>query len=240
MTFSKFILALSLIGFLGTGCSNNNYENSQTEKSTNEDTNKSSSNPEEEVKQPAEEGETTFTFSATSNHQLLGGKRRVFNYDLENERLELLVPIPDGLDMIEFEAELPNKPEIKIEMDSEENALVLSFPLKNYLDIVRNPSGLPNNRPLPGINGGEPPSFGFTLPFNDVNAYGYAAIDSISLYLELDMKVPFSFNFPLLSEQNNTRVGKFYVLQAVNGHKGGVFLTLSLPDELSVLIANAQ
>lgn len=244
MTFSKIILALSLVGFIGTGCTNNNYS-SQSDKTTQEnDTSKEETNngssTDEENKQPEQEGETSFTYGASSNSFLLGGLRQVFNYDLENERLELLLPLPAGIDMIGVEGSLPNNPEVSFGVDIDRSAIVVSFPLKNYLEITQNPSGMPNGRPLPGINGGEPPSFGFPLPLNDLNAYGYAAVDSISLYIELNLKNSFSFQVPITSDKDGSRVGKIYLLPAVNGYKAGVFITLSLPDELSVIIANAQ
>jgi len=239
MTFSKLILAFSLIVFLGTGCSNNNYsetEKTNSESSENETNNGSSTN--QENSQTEQEGETSFTYSASLNHNWLGGARRVFNYDSENERMELMLPLPEGID-IGVEATLPNHPEVIINVDLVRNALVLSFPLKNYLDVVRNPSGLPSGRPLPGINGGEPPSFGFPLSFKDLNAYGYAAVDSISFFVELNFNTFVSFRTPLMSN-NGQQVGMLYVLPEANGLKGGIFLSLSLPDELSVLIANAQ
>jgi len=238
MTFSKFILAFSLIGFLGTtGCSNNNYSSAEDGSEAPAD---GSNNGSSDDSQTEKEGETSFTFSASTSHTQLGGKRQVFKYDLVNERLQLLIPIPANLGMIGIEGSLPNRPDVTFELDTDENAIVINFPLKNYLEIVQNPTTLPNGRPLPGINGGEPPSFGFPIPFNNVNAYGYAAVDSISIFVELDMKFPLSFNVALTSDKDGSRVGKIYLLTAVNGYKGGIFLTLSLPDELSVLIANAQ
>lgn len=238
MTFSKFILAFSLIGFLGAGCSNNNYTASDdTKKESVDDTNNGSSK-EEENSETEQEGETSFTFAANLNHQFLGGKRQVFNYDSVNERLELLVPLPNGID-IGVEASLPNHPEVTINVDLIRNALVVSFPLKNYLDVVRNPTGLPSGRPLPGINGGEPPSFGFPLNVGKLNAYGYAAFDSISFFVELNFDTFISFRTALKSNSGQ-QVGMLYVLPQTNDLKGGIFLTLSLPDELSVLIANAQ
>jgi len=247
MTVSKIIIALSFIGFLASGCSNNNYsaqegeivENAENKENSESGTEESEENENSETEN---EGEITFTFSASSNHTLLGGKRQVFNYDAENESLEILIPLPKDLTTVGIEGNLPNHPNVRIDLDIERSALVISTPLKDYLDLVKNPSGLPNGRPLPGVNGGEPPSFGFPLPFNDLDAYGYAALDSVSVYIEFDWKLDFlKATVPIYSDQNqNLRVGQVYLLNAVNGYSAGVFLSLSLPDELSVLIANAQ
>lgn len=245
MTFSKLILSLCLIGFLGTGCSNNNYEqqeNGSSKTSEDDGQNRASDNNDEKKETEEKNGETSFTFSASSKHTMLGGARQVFNYDAENERLEVLIPLPEELSTIGFEGTLPNHPQISFNLDVVRSAIVISMPLKNYLDLVKNPSGLPNGRPLPGINGGEPPSFGFPLPFNNVNAFGYAAVDSLSLYVEFDWFLSsLSLRVPIYSDQDkNQRVGQIYILSKVNEYSSGLFLTLSLPDELSVLIANAQ
>jgi len=248
MTLSKIILTLGLIGFFTSGCSNNNYSAQEAvsveapEGEGNEGSSADNKDEETENSETENEGEITFTFSASSNHTLLGGKKQVFNYDAENELLEILIPLPEELSAIGVEGSLPNNPNIKINLDVERSALVISTPLKNYLELVKNPSGLPNGRPLPGVNGGEPPSFGFPLPFNNVDAYGYAALDSVSVYIEFDWKLDFlKATVPIYSDQNKSkRVGQVYLLNAVNGYSAGVFLSLSLPDELSVLIANAQ
>jgi len=241
MTFSKIILALSLIGFLGTGCSNNNnYKSDEAENILNQE-----SLIGEENNSNVNEDETTepkYNFSASADHTILGGARQVFNYDAENERLEVLIPLPEELSTIGFEGVLPNHPDISFGLDSVRSTIVISMPLKNYLNLVQEPSGLPNGRPLPGINGGEPPSFGFPLPLNNVNAFGYAAVDSLSIYIEFDWALSFlSLRVPIYSEQDQSqRLGQIYLLSKVNNYSSGLFLTLSLPDELSVLIANAQ
>ena len=60
------------MGFLSTGCSNNNYDQQDSSSSdiTNEaDGENKASNKEEDTKETEEkEGETSFTFSASTNH----------------------------------------------------------------------------------------------------------------------------------------------------------------------------
>ena len=238
MTFSKFLLTLCLISFFATGCgSNSNSSVEQPSQNIEEGTNTGSNTNEETT--PEKEGETTFLFSVNSNHRLLGGERRVFRYDIENEMLELSLPLPN-LPLSDTSGSIPRYPNVTFEIDTVENALIVRFPLRNYLELTRNPTELPTGRPLPGISGGEPPSFGFSLEALGLDAFGYAAVDSFSIYVETNLNIPFTLSTPLRTEQGGAEVGRIHLLASTANFNSGVFLTINLPRELSAIIADAQ
>lgn len=239
MTFSKFILALSLIGLLNVGCGSNNNFSSNDGSSVTDGRNDGSSTDGENNNSGNNEGKTSFTFSSSVQSNFFGNSQ-VFRYNSGNNSLEVAIPFPLAADLFEVSGTLPKYPNVNFRVDPVERAIVFSIPVENYLDIVRNPDSLPNGRPLPGINGGEPPSFGLPLGFLDLDAYAYAAVDSISLYIESSLDLPLTIRVPLTNDQTGEQIGSIHWLAPVNGHKGGVFLSLRLPKELSVIIANAQ
>lgn len=242
MTFSKFILAFSLIGLLNVGCgSNNNFSSNDASSTdgTNRGSSDNSENSENNNEEGNREGKTSFTFSSSVQSNFFGNGQ-VFKYDSDSNKIEVAIPFPLAAVLFEVSGTLPKHPNVSFRVDPVARAIVFSIPVKNYLDIVRNPDSLPNGRPLPGVNGGEPPSFGLPLGFLDLDAYAYAAVDSISLYIESSLDLPLTIKVPLTSDQTDKQVGAVHWLAPVNGYKGGVFLTLRLPKELSVIIANAQ
>jgi len=238
MTFSKLLLTLSLIGLLNVGCGGVGSSSPTSNPTQREDGVNNGSNTEDN-NEGNREGKVVFNFSASVESNLFGSGQ-VFNYDSVNDRLEIGIPFPLAARLFEVSGTLPNYPSVTFRVDPIARAIVFSIPTKDYLDITRNPDSLPNNRPLPGVNGGEPPSFGLPLGFLGLDAYAYAAVDSISMYIEADLDLPLSIRVPLTSDQTGKQVGSVEWLPPINGHKGGVFLSLRLPKALSVIIANAQ
>ncbi len=232
MNFKKS-LATTLLALIFTGCGGSGSNQSSSIEGNQENS---------QTGQMGEESQF-INFSASYNmneNSPFFGKGQLINYNNETKSIEVSAPFPLASLMPKTSGSLPNHPEITYETDPEANTITLIIPTENYIDLVENPNTLPDGRPLPDVNGGEPPSFGFPLNFLKSNAYGYAAFDSFSIFIESSLKLPINLELPIKSDQDGRQIGKLHWLKPENGHSGGVFLSVRLPKELSVILANAQ
>lgn len=233
MNISKTILTI-LATLLFTGCGGTN--SAETASNTSENQNDSQTG-----QQTPGEIDQNISFSASFNDPSgILGAGRLIHYNNVTKSIELTAPFPLAAIMPETSGTLPNHPDISFSTDPVLNTITLSIPISSYIDLVESPTTLPNGRPLPDVNGGEPPSFGFPLNFLSANAYGYAAFDSFSIFVESGLRLPINLAIPIRSEQSNVQIGKIHWLAPTNGEKGGVFISVRLPKELSVILANAQ
>ncbi|MGH1468439.1 MAG: hypothetical protein ACRBBP_06130 [Bdellovibrionales bacterium] len=236
MKATKLILILSTTLLFLTGCGSNDSSSSGSI-ADNGNTEHSQGNG-SETTPPVNEN---ITFSAAINDPSgIFGDGQVINYNNATKSLEITVPFPLAALLPNASGTLPKHPNIAFETDSLEKTLTLSVPIRNYVELVESPTTLPNGRPLPGVNGGEPPSFGFPLGFLGLGAYGYAAFDSLSIFIESSFKLPINFEVPIKSEQDGSHIGKVHWLAPLSGQSGGVFISFRLPKELSVILANSQ
>lgn len=192
-----------------------------------------------------EEGDTVapinYSGKISDNTGFFGSKGIVF-YDNNDEALKVNIPFPFTFVLpAHMKGNLPNAPHISYEMSPSKGAIILSIPVEHYIELTQKPTRLPNGRKLPGISGGEPPSLGFPIPGLGHNAYVFAHIESLSLFMETNFKLPISFDlqFPIRGE-GGSHLGSLYWLRSQNNGtvKGGLFLSLSLPRELSARIAD--
>ncbi len=165
---------------------------------------------------------------------------QIINYNNTTQSLEITIRFPLGASLPGISGTIRQNSNITFETDPIEGTITLTIPILDYIELVESPTTLPNGRPLPDINGGEPPSFSFPLKFLGLNAYGYAAFDSFSIFVEIGLKLPLNLTVPIRSEQNNSHIGNIHWLAPINEHSGGVFISLRLPQKLSVLLANVQ
>ncbi len=238
MKATKLILILSTTLLFFTGCGGSSSSSGSGKITEDSKQEHAQSGDDSAQTPPANEN---ITFSAAINDPSgIFGSGQVINYNNSTGSLEVTVPFPLAALIPNASGTLPNNPDISFVTDSLEKTITLSVPVRNYVELVENPTTLPNGRPLPGVNGGEPPSFGFPLGFLDLDAYGYAAFDSFSVFIESSFKLPINFEVPIKSEQDGSHIGKVHWLAPLNGQSGGVFISLRLPKELSVILANAQ
>ncbi len=231
MKTKKLILSTALLIF--TGCTAN--VNSRSNSALNDKNSRSG-------KTPGLINESISFSAGISDSSGVLGNNQIISYNNTTKSLEIKIPFPLISIIPETSGTLPQNPNIAFVTNPVEKTITLIIPLLNYIELTENPTTLPDGRPLPGVNGGEPPSFGFPLTFLSSSAYGYAAFDSFSIFVETDLlkNLPFDLNFPIKSEQNQSHIGSIYLLAPLNNYHGGVFLSFSLPHELSVLLANIQ
>jgi hypothetical protein len=179
-----------------------------------------------------------FAFSASFNDKTgILGSGDLIVYNRIDQTIEVSVPFPLAILLPEISGIIPEYPHISFETDRERNSIVLSIPIQHYVALVERPSSLPNGRPLPGVNGGEPPSFGFPLQVSGRDAYGYAAFDSFSIFVESGGSFPLQFGFPIKSNQTGAHLGQIYWVPKLGSHSAGVYLSVQLPKALSVILA---
>lgn len=239
MSAIKFITTLSAALLLFTGCGDGfSSDQSTANGSTNEGTQEQAGTTPDIIDETPVNDEFTFSAGIKDSSGFFGSGR-IINYNKDSKSLEVTIPFPLAALLPDSSGVLPKNPNISFTTSSSEKTITLSVPISQYVDLVENPTSLPNGRSLPGVNGGEAPSFGFPLGFLDLDAYGYAAFDSFSIFIESSFKLPINFAIPIKSEQDGSNLGKIRWLAPLSGQSGGVFISLRLPKELSVILANA-
>lgn len=178
--------------------------------------------------------DTNVNFSAGIQSTIFGNLE-IIRYNQETESIEVVIPFPLGGLGFEISGAVPNFPRVQFYTSIEDNALVLSLPIREFIPLSNNVSTLPNGRPLPGIPGGEPPSFSFDLGGNNSNCRGYIAPDYIGFFVEINFDPFFDIRVPIRGGNGQT-VGYVHLLRPQGGNKGGVFLSVQLPREITALI----
>ncbi len=229
-----FTLIITLTG-CGNGFTPADFSSSDNGSNTGSNTNNP---PSEEPGDGEDPLDPDVAFSATLGNNSIFGSAEVLRYNSITNALEILMPLNLGGIELGIEGSLPKFPNVSFVTSTLDNTIVLSIPLNKYLDLSNNVSELPGGRPLPGIPGGEPPSFGFPISRSGSNAYAYLAADYIALYAETNIRLPLTFKFPIKSKGQT--VGYIHLLSPTANHKGGVFFSIQLPRELTALIESIK
>lgn len=234
------LLLVFFISLAFMGCGNEFVPASISESgSANNGSSDDSSGSKEPTPVPRPNPGEDLVFSAQmSSNGIFGSSIEILRYNEQTNSLEIVLPFNFGGIEFEMDKALKKYPDVTIKTSSLDNTLVISLPLKSYLNISRNSTTLPNGRDLPGIPGGEPPSFGFPISRNGSNAYAYLAADYLAIYAETNVKLPLTLRFPIKS--NGQIVGYIHLLAPTTQHKGGVFFSVQLPRELTALIESIK
>lgn len=233
MSATRIIIILSTTLLLFTGCGSNSSSSNSSTGGSSAGAGQSGNIGGTPIHQP-------IIFNAGIDSSSFFNAGNIVNYNNSDNTLEFTVPFPLAALLPDSSGTLPNHPDIAFRTDASDKTLTISVPVSKYIDLVKNPTTLPDGRPLPGITGGEPPSFGFPVSFSGKKAYAYVAFDSFSIFIESGSNLPINFEVPIKSRQDESTIGSVYWLPPLNSFSGGVFVSLRLPKALSVFLANAQ
>lgn len=185
-----------------------------------------------------------YSASLKNGQNVFSSGQQVLQFSKDKQALIMTIPLPFFVFLDPTSFKLPQSDKITVEVT--QDAIKLTIPIKNYVDLLNDPTKLPNGRPLPGYANGEPPIYAFPLNISDLKAYGYADFESFSIFIEtpalnIPIAVPLVFPFPLYSS-NNEQLGTLYWLgyDKYNNYDSGIFLTFGLPPELTAFLAGLE
>lgn len=231
------ILTLPLLLILGA-CSGANYNGFNPENDSNVGGN--SNQVIEDLPPAVPPAAPQIQFSAKMQSSLLFGESKtITKFRNEDKVLEVHLPFPLSSLGVSLSGTLPQNPNVSFYTSQDLSSLVLEIPIAAYVNLLQNPNQLPGGRPLPGVSGGEPPVLALELAqLSNKKVYGYMGVDYLAFFLESGANLPINFQTNIATETEI--VGTAGWLAPRGSYKGGVFVSLRLPRELAVLIANSQ
>lgn len=166
--------------------------------------------------------------------------------DLDKKKGEVLIYIPlTGLNGLEITSiEFPGARKLRVGLETNADGvkvLALRIPAKHILKGINTfPAGkLPSGDPLPQIPGGELPTSAMSLTRNgEARLHLYLGVEVIGVYVETKFDPYLRLTLPIKNEAGTRTLGYFSLIPEKIGYRGGFFVSLQLPRDISRILDN--
>lgn len=155
---------------------------------------------------------------------------------LDMEKLELVVRVPIGFEaqVVGGSIPIPGKAGLVVDIvtdDQGETNFEIRVPLGHLIGDTQlpMPAGLPNGDNLPMVPGGKLPHIGTMIGGKQVDFFLGKGITA--MFVPLGFDPPLSLVFPI-KNQSKENIGHIALIGKKGNHKGGVYVSLELPDDV--------
>jgi len=177
----------------------------------------------------------------TLNGKVSGGVwdgKELLKLDLEEKSLLLRVPVDFETSFVSGSFPIPGHSDMKLEFATDENDskfLQLRVPLRKLLGDAKLPTekALPNGDSLPMIPGGKLPHTQTKVGSSEVHVY--MGRGTFGLFIPTGFNPFVTLVFPIKNSDKET-LGHFATVAKKNDHKGGFYVSLTLPEKLKKVI----